>query len=98
MPDLSVDTVQLIELARRLTLAVGTLKSDSDFSGNVADLVGEHELAERVRSFASSWNDRREMLLDQAWILTRSLDNFAQALDQVDHDSGAAIAQPTSAS
>jgi hypothetical protein len=60
---LKVDMDQLERIRLKLSQVTNLLAGDDTFSAEAADFVGNDHLAQRVRDFGTSWDDRRVKLV-----------------------------------
>lgn len=64
MADLKISDDVLDQLKSGLKSITDQLHQSSSFAGEVAELVGDGELAGKVRSFSSSWSVHRTKMID----------------------------------
>lgn len=85
MSDLKVDYDHLAELIGHLDAGLAAMGSESDTSNQIADAAGDPQLADKIRSFGSSWEFHRQHVQDTlSWLKNNTTlihDQFA-ALDQ----------------
>lgn len=91
MTDLSIDTVVLIEAGHSLRGVASEFESAEDRSDHVADLVGNDDLADKVRDFAHKWSITREEMLGDIVELAEAASATGENFDQLDKDLAAAI-------
>lgn len=60
---LKVDMDQLERIRLKLSQVTNLLTGDDTFSAEAAEYVGHAHLAQRIRDFGTSWDDRREKLV-----------------------------------
>lgn len=74
--------------ARRIR---STFDASDDSSRRAADACGHAELADTVRRFASTWDDRRRGMSESLGTLAGVLDDIHDAFTQIDRDLGSSI-------
>ncbi|MET0843377.1 MAG: hypothetical protein ABWY23_05980 [Mycetocola sp.] len=62
------------------------------FSETVAELTGHNRLEGRVKDFASSWNIKREEVIESVKALKDSVGGIADTFDSLDADLAKALA------
>lgn len=84
MADLVVDTTVLSDLGNDLG-RVGTEFSAANVrSETIAAAVGHDRLSETVRSFAHSWDDTREDMVEQITFLSDAATTIAEVMLETD--------------
>jgi len=85
MSDLKVDYDHLAELTSHLDAGLAAMGSEGDTSNQIADAAGDGQLADKIRSFGSSWEFHRQHAQDTLiWLKNNTKlihDQFA-ALDK----------------
>lgn len=84
MDKLKIDTQGLRDIASALTLIGHEFQDANENSDTLADAVGEHELASRVKDFAHNWDVRRKDFVDKISTLQKSVAEGAAELEKVD--------------
>jgi len=87
-----LDLGEIAATAGRAESVRRTFESSDDSSRQAADACGHDELAETVRRFASTWDDRRRGMAEALGTLAGVLGDIHDAFRQVDRDLGASIA------
>ncbi|MBF4161473.1 hypothetical protein [Nocardioides acrostichi] len=91
MSDLVLDTDQLVETGHALRGVATEFESANDRSDYVADHVGNHDLADKVRDFAHKWKITREEMLADIKELAEAASATGENFQQLDKDLAAAI-------
>jgi hypothetical protein len=86
-----LDLGEIAATAGRADRVRRTFESSDDTSRQAADACGHDELAETVRRFASTWDDRRRGMAEALGTLAGVLGDIHDAFQQVDRDLGASI-------
>lgn len=94
---LLVDTDQLERIRLKLSQVTNLLQGEDTFSREAADFVGHAGLAQRVRDFGTSWDDRRTKLVARLDVLEDSIGKIASSFSNVETGlaSGIAGSAPT---
>ncbi|CAN5120125.1 hypothetical protein BH09ACT3_BH09ACT3_16840 [soil metagenome] len=84
MADVHIDFGKLARTRRDLEHAVRVFEDTERFSDAVAGTVGHSGLADTVQSFADSWNDRREDLIEQLTLVHDFVDAVHDSFVELD--------------
>lgn len=91
MSDLKLDLAAVTELGSTLTTVAHEFADANARSDQVADAVGHHGLADRVRSFAHDWDDKRAKMTGNIKALADAASAVSQAFTDVDGQLATAI-------
>lgn len=91
MADLRVDTEVLQEAGHALRVVASEFEHADDNSKDAAAVVGDRELADRVRDFADSWDHRRGEMLENIAALATAASETGRAFAELDTDLAAVI-------
>lgn len=86
-----LDLGDIAATAARAESIRSAFDASDDSSRQAADACGHAELADTVRRFASTWDDRRRGMSESLATLAGVLDDIHTAFTQVDRDLGASI-------
>lgn len=98
MADSRLDTERVRSVATGLTRIAHEFETANVHSDGIADAVGHDGLAAAVRSFAHSWDDTREDMIESIRGLGEATAAIADIFEQADGELAAAFdEQPASA-
>lgn len=86
---LSTAILQLIE--DDLNLIRSEFDGADDFASDVAEATGDDELEDKVRDFATSWNDKRSDMVEQVDNLVAQVGAISQAFMETDSELARAL-------
>jgi hypothetical protein len=87
---LTVDTDDLRTLSTSLGEVKAVFEADGDATDD-ADACGHADLAQRVRSFSTNWNDSRRQLAEAIGELGQAAVSIADGFDDVEADLAASL-------
>ena len=96
MPDLKIDLEAVRAIGTDLHSLAGEFEGANVRSDSLADATGHPGLADAVRSFAHSWDDTREKMLEGIKGLGEAATVIADVFAQTDADLEAAFDAPAS--
>ncbi|GAA4287930.1 hypothetical protein [Georgenia daeguensis] len=91
MTDLRVDVGALRDIGADLSVVAAEFREANVTSAGIAAATGHARLEERVRSFASGWDDTREDMVGGIESLAEVATAIADAFTQVDGDLAAGL-------
>lgn len=97
MPDLKIDLESVRAVGTDLGRIATEFESASVRSDRIAEATGHDGLAEAVRSFAHSWDDTREDMLESVRGLGEATSAIADVFEQTDAELAAAMAGTSTA-
>ncbi|MPZ66623.1 MAG: hypothetical protein GEU83_14300 [Pseudonocardiaceae bacterium] len=89
--ELRVDTALLREAGAGLRFVATEFQHANARSDDAADATGHPELAEAVRSFAHSWDDRRAKMVENIAALAKSATGIGEAFEELDREFAASL-------
>ncbi|HEX5857127.1 MAG TPA: hypothetical protein VFY91_03365 [Microbacterium sp.] len=98
MPDLKIDLDAVRAIGSDLQSLAGEFEGANVRSDGLADAVGHAGLADAVRSFAHSWDDTREKMVEGIKGLGEATTVIADVFMQTDADLEAAFDAPAPSS
>ncbi len=81
---LKVDTSRLIEAGTALRVVATEFEHADARSDDVADAVGDDELAGKIRDFSDNWDDKRAKMLGDIQTLAESAKATGEAFEAVE--------------
>jgi hypothetical protein len=96
--DLKLDLKLITQLDDDLESVVAEFKNADDFSSDVADATGNDDLADKVRDFASKWNDKRKKMTSNVEGLQSQVKAISHGFTQVDQGLAKALETPAPSS
>jgi uncharacterized phage infection (PIP) family protein YhgE len=90
-PDLLLNIKMLEETEKDLAAIVSEFEGADDFSDSVADATGQDHLADKVRDFATGWNEHRKDMLESIKTIHESVKKIYDSFDQTDKKLADAI-------
>jgi uncharacterized protein YukE len=93
MSDLVIQMHLLDQLEKDLADIAAEYAKADEFSGEMADAVGNDELGDRVRDFSTKWNDRRKNMTEQVTALHEQVKAIRDAFTEVDAELGKALVE-----
>jgi hypothetical protein len=96
--DLKLDLALIKQLEEDLESVVAEFKNADDFSSDVADATGQDDLADKVRDFASKWNDKRKKMASNVDALQQQIKAISKGFTQVDQGLAKALESPAPSS
>jgi hypothetical protein len=84
MSDLKVDYDHLAELVQYLDAGLAAMGSEGDTSDRIADAAGDGQLADKIRSFGSSWEYHRQHVQDTLTWLKNNTNQISEQFKSVD--------------
>ncbi|WP_336923463.1 hypothetical protein [Aquipuribacter sp. SD81] len=91
MADLEIDTVVLRETGAALRLVATEFEHANARTDALADALGHRGLAERVREFARSWDDRRAEMVEGIAALADTATGVGETYETIDSELAAAL-------
>lgn len=91
MDRLRVDTLLLREAGAQLRFVADEFHHANARSDDGADATGHPGLAEAVRSFAHSWDDRRAKMVDNIAALAKAATTVGEAFEELDREFAASL-------
>lgn len=85
MSDLKISTVILEAVGSDLDLIKTEFEGADEMSDTVGDATGDNDLAQAVRDFAHSWNDKRAAMLESVTALHSSITTISEAFTDTDN-------------
>jgi hypothetical protein len=91
MDTLRVDTALLRTAGAQLRVVAEEFQRANANSDDAAEVVGHRGLAEAVRSFAHSWDDRRAKMVEKIGALAESAATVGEVFEELDKEFAAAL-------
>jgi hypothetical protein len=91
---LKVDMDQLERIRLKLSQVTNLLSGDDTFSADAANFVGNEHLAQRVRDFGTSWDDRRVKLVQRLDRIEDAVGKIGSSFTNVDTELKNALGAP----
>jgi uncharacterized phage infection (PIP) family protein YhgE len=91
MSDLKIDDGVLDSLKSGLASIKDQLQSSSSFASEIAGLVGDHDLAQKVADFSNSWSAHRIKMIDGVTKLHDQVVTIDEKFTDVDHQLSSAL-------
>jgi hypothetical protein len=91
MSDLKIDDDLLDGLKSGLADVRDQLNRSSSFAAEIAALVGDDHLADRVNAFSSQWKDHRTKMIDAITTVHDHVATIDEKFTQVDHKLSSAL-------
>lgn len=86
MSDLIVQGDVIERMRADLNRLLSEFENANANSDSVAESVGHPHLADKVRSFASNWEHRRQDLVDQIKTIEKNMAKIQKEFDELDQD------------
>jgi hypothetical protein len=86
MTDLRIDTTLLVDTGADLGLVAAEFDAADTYAGQVAEAVGDDELADAIRSFAGDWTERRAKMRDSVANVAELVGAVGEQFEGVDSD------------
>ena len=87
-----LDLGDIAATAARAERIRSAFEASDDSSRRAADACGHDDLADTIRRFASTWDDRRHGMSESLETLAATLTGIHDAFTQIDRDLGSSIA------